>query len=112
MAATKQKSAKQTKFGEKARFVRTLPPGTPAKEVVAAAKKKGITISENYVYNLRSNDGMAQKRGGKGRARAGAVRSTGSESAQEAQFRKAVAELGLSKAREILRSVEAAFGGR
>lgn len=46
----------------KADFIRSLG-NAPAKEVVAKAKEAGITLSEAYVYKLRSNERLAAKRG-------------------------------------------------
>jgi hypothetical protein len=110
MAASRKRAAKKSKFGEKAQFVRSMPASTPAKEVVAAAKKKGISLSENYIYNLRSNDGVTKKRGAKPGVKRGASRKAGAAAGNlEAQLRRTVAELGLAKAREIFLSVESAF---
>lgn len=39
----------------KAAFVRSLPPSTPAKEVIARARKLGLAITPAYVYVIRSN---------------------------------------------------------
>jgi hypothetical protein len=39
---------------KKAPFIRKFLPSVSAKDVVAAAKKAGIKISENYVYNVRA----------------------------------------------------------
>ncbi|MBK8258247.1 MAG: hypothetical protein IPK82_36960 [Polyangiaceae bacterium] len=47
----------------KADFIRGLA-GVPAKDVVAKAKEAGITLSEAYVYKLRSNERLAAKKGG------------------------------------------------
>ena len=49
----------------KSQFVRTLPNAT-AKDVVAAAKKQGMTLSIGQVYNIRS---VAKKRAGGGSAK-------------------------------------------
>jgi hypothetical protein len=70
--ATKKKAAKKTtkKAGAKkgrgsaSAFVRSMPATMPAKEVVAAAAKKGIKISEGLVYTTRAYDrGKAGKKG-------------------------------------------------
>jgi hypothetical protein len=115
MAAKKKKRAKKAKFGEKAEFVRSMPATASAREIVEAAKKKGISLSDAYVYNLRSLAGITKKRGGKRAARKGGRRGGGRRAAPaggnlESQLRKSVAELGLVKAREVFESVEAAFG--
>jgi hypothetical protein len=48
----------------KAAFVRSLPPGTPAKDVIAQAKKHGLEITPAYVYVIRSTDGARKNNGG------------------------------------------------
>lgn len=56
--ATKKKAAPgagKAKFGAKADFVRAQPASMSAKEVVEAAKKAGLTMSENHVYSVRSS---------------------------------------------------------
>lgn len=91
----------------------------PAAEVVEAAKKKGIKISTNLVYNIRSTSKSSGTPKGKGkpgpkpgsrRARGG--RRTLGGGGAEVQLRNAIAALGLVKSREILAAVEAAFAGR
>lgn len=81
--------------------------GAPAKEVAAAAAKKGIKLSANFVHVVRSND-KARARKGKplGRGRKGGRQRSG---APEAELRRAIAELGLARARQVLADVEAAF---
>lgn len=60
--APKKTGAKKATM-TKADFVRSLPSGTPAKEVVAKAKEAKISLTEDYVYKTRSLD----KRGAKGK---------------------------------------------
>lgn len=94
----------------KSSFVRSLPSDMPAKDVVAAAKKQGIKgLTDRYVYVIRSSD---KARARTGRPPAGEGRKRGrrsSERGSEATLRRAIAELGLSAARQIFREVEAAF---
>jgi hypothetical protein len=54
-SAAKKTSAKKAKM-TKASFVRSLPAGTPAKDVVAKAKAAGISLTEDYVYKTHSLD--------------------------------------------------------
>jgi hypothetical protein len=89
----------------KSDFVRQMPPGTPAKEVVAAAKKRGVKLTERYVYVIRSSDKAKAKRG-KGPGRVGGRRGGGDA---ETALRTAIAELGLSRARQVMAEVERAF---
>jgi len=108
---------KKAKFGAKSDFVRSMPAGTPAADVVDAAKKRGIKLTPSLVYNIRSttkkSSGSTKKgkpgpkpgrRGRRGRRNVGGV-------AAEIQLRNAIASLGLVKSREILAAVEAAFAG-
>ncbi len=91
-----------------------MPADASAKDVVAAAAKKGIKITPAYVYVIRSKTDApkAAKPGRKAKGgRRAAARGAGTGSA-EAQLRQAIAEIGLAKAREIFAEVEAAFAGR
>lgn len=106
---------KKSKFGAKAEFVRSIPRETPAKEVVILGKKKGIALSENYVYSVRSNTGSPKPGKGKpgpkpGRKGKAAAASNGMTPA-EAQLRNAIADLGLVKATEILEAVKLTIRG-
>ena len=93
----------------KSDFVRAMG-DTPAKEVVAAAAKKGMKLTERYVYVIRSADKAKARRGrGAGVGRRG--RGAGGAGA-EADLRRAIAELGLSRARQVIAEVESAFSGR
>jgi hypothetical protein len=92
----------------KSDFVRSLSADLPAKEVVAAATKQGIKgLTERYVYVIRSSDKARARSGrppaGEGRGRRRAL------GGPEAALRRAIAELGLTAAREIFREVEKAF---
>jgi hypothetical protein len=111
--ATKKKTAK---FGAKAEFVRATPRTMSAKEVVEAAKKKGVQLTENYVYTVRSSSGTKKTAKGKpgpkpGRKGKSAVASL-EMSPAEAQLRSAIADLGLVRASEILEGVKATIKGR
>jgi hypothetical protein len=88
----------------KSDFVRKMG-STPAKEVVAAAAKQGMKLTERYVYVIRSADKAKGRRG----APAPGRRAGGGA---EANLRRAIAELGLARARAVLAEVERAFGGR
>ena len=116
MAAKKAEKGGQSK----AEFIRTLPSTTPASEVVAKAKAAGMSITPQYVYNLRARANRtpgAPKRGpgrppGSGRkakvgsaSTASAPRSAApSNSRVEDLLRAAAAELGLSRAIGILQA--------
>jgi hypothetical protein len=91
----------------KAAFVRGLAASTPAKDVVKQAKALGLSLSINYVYNIRGAAKMAAK---KKRAAAkspvvGPVTNGGGSSVSESaeNLLKAVAaEIGLTPAIAIL----------
>ncbi len=89
----------------KSEFVRSMG-NAPAKDVVAAAAKKGIKLSDRYVYVIRSSD-KAKARNGKPVGGRRGRRPTGSGA--ETQLRQAIAELGLATSRRVFQEVEAAF---
>jgi hypothetical protein len=92
----------------KADFVRSYPKLTPA-EVVAKAKEEGIPLEVGYVYNVRTSDNRAKK---KGPAKAIAPKPVvAKESARptvavshhaEGVLKAVAAEIGLARAVEIL----------
>jgi len=99
---TKAASPKQNKSA----FVRNLPPKLPAKEVVARAKKAGITLSEKYVYVIRSNSHKKRRGAGRGPGRpVGRPRMSvggGPTTGAEREFRRLAIEIGVRRAEEIL----------
>jgi hypothetical protein len=104
----------------KATFVRGLPASTPAKEVVKQAKALGLSLSINYVYNIRGAAKMAVKKkraAAKSPSVSAVVNGGGSRvSANPENLLKAVAaEIGLGPAIEILQGerarVRALIGG-
>ncbi len=116
----KAKAPKAAKpaFGAKSDFVRAQPLDMSAKQVVEEALKKGITLTEGLVYNVRG----AVKKGTdkastaasprKAKAAARPVAASPKTGGLEAQLRMAIAELGLAQARSIFADVEKAFSGR
>lgn len=127
----KRSSAKNPEFGAKAAFIRSMPSTMPAKEVVAEAAKQGLKLTEGHVYNLRSgsskksmngsttlsitNGSAAPAKRGPGRppkSAAAAPVSQPQHTSQETSLRRAIAELGLTRARAVFAEVEAAFIGR
>lgn len=92
----------------KSEFVRSMGPEMRASDVVEAAKKKGIKLTDRYVYVIRSADKAKARK--KGLPVVGGRRGRRTSSGgSEAEMRRAIAELGLSASRQILRDVEAAF---
>lgn len=98
--------ARTTRKLTKTDFVRSMG-DAKASDIVAAAKKKGMTLSERYVYVIRSNDN-ARGRGGSA-PKLGAGRGRRATGNAEAQLRQAIAEIGLSAARRVFDEVERAF---
>jgi len=97
----------QQKRVSKTQFVRDLPATMPAKEVTKRAKAAGLTISPGYVYEIRSS--------AKRKAR-GVTRTTAKGHAKtsahtlDATFRKAILDLGLTRAKELIAQVEKRLG--
>lgn len=123
MAAKKASNKSSGKFGAKADFIRSQPAAMSAKEVVEAAKKAGLKVTVNHVYNIRAAE---KKEGGFSAPRSASPNSMPTPSrrgrkpaggaglastALEAQLRRAIAEVGLQRAREIFDSVESVFVG-
>jgi hypothetical protein len=113
-APTKAPAAKINKSA----FVRSLPRSMPAKEVVAKAKAQGITISVPLVYIARAQAKKKTGKRGPGRPRknaAIAASTSVSTAGVEGLLRAAAAEIGLSRAIEILNeqreSVRRVLGG-
>lgn len=125
--ASKKTRNKGPRAGSKTAFVLGLPKDMPAKDAVAAAKAKGISISVGYVHGIRSAHGRKGKNRGPGRPRRGPgrpskrgrgarraaerARAGGSAGDLDHGLRAAIAELGLARTRQILDEVAAAFGG-
>ena len=94
---TKAAKPKQNKSA----FVRNLPPKMPAKEVVARAKKAGITLSEKYVYVIRSNSHKKRRRPGRPAGSTMSSSATPTSSA-EREFRRLAIEIGVRRAEALL----------
>jgi hypothetical protein len=102
------------RFGAKSEFVRSLDPSIPAAEVVAMAEKRGLKLTTGLVYNIRSASN-ASLRGSRARLSgkpAAKWRNGTPDDNAEALLRAAIAQIGLSRARQILEEVEETFAGR
>ena len=125
MAAKKSSNKNSGKFGAKAEYIRSQPASMSAKDVVEAAKKVGLKVTVNHVYNIRA---ASKKEGAfapprsvpapstsqptaSRRGRKPASAALTASAALEAQLRRAIAEVGLQRAREIFDSVESVFVG-
>jgi hypothetical protein len=103
------------RFGAKSEFVRSLDPSIPAAEVVAMAEKRGLKLTTGLVYNIRSASN-ASLRGSRARLAGNKPlakwRNGSPDDNAEAALRAAIAQIGLSRARQILEEVEETFAGR
>jgi hypothetical protein len=81
----------------------------PAKDVIAQAQANGMKLSVAQVYNIRSTDKLKKTAGTS--PRASVLRSVGVSSGDaEARLRRLIADVGLTRSKEILNEVLAAFG--
>jgi hypothetical protein len=106
--------ANKPRFGAKSDFVRSLDPSIPAAEVVALAEKRGLKLTTALVYNIRSASNAGARAKGRAAARLNGVPNGWAQRVDtnvEAQLRAAIAQVGLSRARQILEEVEATFAG-
>lgn len=117
------KKKRSSPFGAKAEFVRSMPPGMPAAQIVEEAKKQGLTLTPGHIYNIRAAEKRkaAKSSEGGGEAVAQAPRrgrpassgsGVGGSTKLEAELRRIIAELGLARSRAVMSSVEDAFSGR
>jgi hypothetical protein len=102
----------KTKSTNKSAFVRGLPGDMSAKDVVSKAKAAGLTLTENYVYTIRSAAKNKAKKGtgrGPGRPKGSksAAVSLGSNGSLEKDFVAAALELGLGNAEKLLAKLRA-----
>ena len=125
MAAKKTSNKNSGKFGAKADFIRSQPASMSAKDVVDAARKVGLKVTVNHVYNIRAAEKKDSPHAGprsaaapstnlaspSRRGRRSAAQAVSASTALEAQLRRAIAEVGLQRAREIFDSVESVFVG-
>jgi hypothetical protein len=81
----------------KAAFVRSMPSDMPAKDVMRKASAQGLSVSEAYVYVIRSKSKAARKAAR--RQRAG---SSGGQQQQERQLLGLALELGFGRTEQIL----------
>ncbi len=100
----------KSKSPNKSAFVRGLPENLSAKDVVTKAKAAGMTLTENYVYTIRSAAKNKSKKGGTGRGPGRPKGSTSSSTSVsngslEQRFIEAALELGLGNAEKLLGKV-------
>jgi hypothetical protein len=86
----------------KSAWIRSLPASMKAKEVVAVGKAKGIKLSVGQVYVARASAKKKPGKRGPGRPRKNAAPVAAAASGVEGLLRAAAAEIGLSRAIEIL----------
>jgi hypothetical protein len=99
----------KSKTTNKSAFVRSLPGDMSAKDVVSKAKAQGITLTENYVYTIRSAAKTKAKKGGTGRGpgRPKGSRAGGSSSGSEQGFIEHALDIGLGNAEKLLAKLRA-----
>jgi hypothetical protein len=103
---------------EKAKFVASFSAETPATTIAAEARKKGLTMSEKFIYNLRRKGKAAPApkppAAAARRRRAKASKPNGAPAARmpaassasyEAVFAKAVVDMGFDQAQAVLTRV-------
>jgi hypothetical protein len=100
MIKTKTASRKTSKSA----FIRSLPPTMPARDVVAKAKIAGMSVTEAYVYAIRS---AAKRTNRAARRPAAHVSQPVSSSGAEALLQAVAAEIGLGRAIELLKAERA-----
>jgi hypothetical protein len=94
---------KKQKIQSKASFVRKLPADTPAKDVIAKAKAAGISVTESYVYSVRTTMKKARRRppspSSSPSSSAAAIKASGGP---ESVLRAVAAVIGLRRAIALL----------
>jgi hypothetical protein len=107
----KKKTAVENGKMSKTDFVKSQPADMPAKDVVAKAKAAGMTLSENYVYTIRSaaktKPGKRRRPKGSANTPTGAMAAKVAASGVEDLLRAAASEIGLSRAIAILQEQQA-----
>jgi hypothetical protein len=97
----------------KSAFVRGLPLTLSAAEVVAAAKKSGIKISEKYCYNARSKartaNGTAKRKPGRPPSKVNGSKVAAGVSRDESVFLDMALDMGLGRAEALLKRVRGAL---
>jgi hypothetical protein len=106
----KSTAKKSTKKINKSDFVRSFEDGTPAKVIVVQAAKKGIKLTERYVYVIRSADKAKSRNGKVPGVFARVTYGKRKPSSDASALRQAIAEVGLAEARRVLAECERAFG--
>lgn len=105
MAAKKKTSKKsQKRKVNKTQFVLERP-DISAKEVVDAAKKQGIALSDKYVYNIRAK---AKSKGGAPKGKPGRKPRAANGAGDTRAFVDLALIIGLDKATQILQRVQEA----
>lgn len=124
MTTTKKTSERATKAAKatgrrgrgkggvnKSDFIRSLPRDMPAKAVVEAGAKKGMTFSQQLVYNVRAADekGGASAKRFKKRLKVIGTPVYAMGTNDESDFRQLVVDLGVARSRQLVDDVEGAL---
>jgi hypothetical protein len=109
-ASTKSKKRARRRLvrqpSSKSEFIRTRPPGMTAKEVMAAGAELGVTMSEHFVYNIRSTAKKKASRLAPSLSASATRAITGRAATREAEFRTLTLALGLDRSKRLLAEVE------
>jgi hypothetical protein len=102
----KKKNAPKTP--NKTRFVLALPNDMPAADVIAKGKAAGLTLTDKYIYSIRSKARAGSGRVGRpGRPGRPPKAASGGESSVSSRFLNLALDIGLSKAEELLANLRA-----
>lgn len=107
--------AKGPRKANKTTFVLQFPEETPAKKIAEAAAAEGISLTEKYVYIVRSN---ARKKEGKGAVKVATatatVKAAKPAADQSATFQRMLMAMGFDRAEKLIAEtkskIEAAIG--
>ena len=101
---------KRAKAPNKSDFVRSMPEGLSAAEVVAKAKAAGMSLTPGHVYTIRAAAKRKQgvpPRGGRGAGRGAMLGG----SARERQFIAIALDMGLAQAEALLARIKVSLTG-
>ncbi len=107
--------AGRASHGRKTTFILAQAPDVPAKELVALAKRAGLTFTQSYVYKVR---GRSESQGVTTAPKAGPSRSAGattglrlsSNDIHEQAILNALEAIGVARARAVFASYEKLVG--
>jgi hypothetical protein len=93
------------KTPNKTRFVLGLPDSLAAAEVIARGKAVGLTLTDKYIYSIRSKARAGSGR--RGRPGRPPKAAGGGDASVSSRFLNLALDIGLSKAEELLANLRA-----